>query len=312
MSECQVATLKPVSLILRELPLNFPPMTQTNDTDRLAQFFADHQRVAVLTGAGCSSASGIPEYRDDAGNWKHAQPVQFSDFVNSAAMRRRYWARSFSGWQRIAAARPNAAHTALADLDTTGRIAGLVTQNVDNLHRRAGSRNVIDLHGVLERVRCLSCDQLSPRADYQQRLHAANPDWTATTGSVRPDGDVELHGAAEKTFRVPDCGSCGGLLKPDVVFFGESVPRQRVGAARDLVGNSDALLVVGSSLMVFSGFRFVRQARDAGIPVAILNRGVTRADDLADLRLNHDCGALLAACAARLGTERTPAPARGS
>ena len=293
-----------VSRILLEHLLNTTTPMPDPDTDQLHQFFEANRRVTVLTGAGCSTASGIPEYRDDAGEWKHARPVQFADFLNCAATRQRYWARSFSGWQRIAGARPNAAHDALARLDAAGRLNGLITQNVDNLHRRAGTRNVIDLHGILERVRCLSCDALSPRVGYQRRLRNANPDWHATSTTVRPDGDTDLDNAFVDEFQVPDCEACGGLLKPDVVFFGESVPRQRVSTAQQLVDDSDALLVVGSSLMVFSGFRFVRQANAAGKPVAILNRGVTRADSLADLRINSDCGATLAACAERLGAVR--------
>ncbi len=270
---------------------------QPSYSAQLQDFFESHERIAVLTGAGCSTASGIPEYRDDNGEWKHARPVQYSDFLNAAATRQRYWARSFSGWQRIAAAQPNAAHRALAALDTAGRISGLITQNVDNLHRRAGSRAVIDLHGILERVRCLSCSDISRRADHQQRLQDENPHWTEEVGELRPDGDVELGGASLATFKVPDCRLCGGLLKPDVVFFGETVPAERVQESQSLIADSDALLVVGSSLMVFSGFRFVRQARAAGKTIAILNRGKTRADDLADLRINEDCAAVLAHCA---------------
>lgn len=271
-------------------------------TKELQDFFGRHARIAVLTGAGCSTASGIPEYRDDEGEWKHARPVQYADFLTSAATRQRYWARSYSGWPRISNANPNATHTALAALDKTGRIAGLITQNVDNLHRRAGSRSVIDLHGILERVRCLSCDEVSRRSDYQDRLQQANPEWVAAGGGVRPDGDVELGLIATQNFKVPDCQGCGGILKPDVVFFGETVPRERVLESQTVIADSDALLVVGSSLMVFSGYRFVRQAREAGKPIAILNRGKTRADELADLRINDDCGALLAACAAEPAT----------
>lgn len=263
----------------------------------LQRFFDAHDRIAVLTGAGCSTASGIPEYRNDDGEWKHAQPVQYSDFLNAAATRQRYWARSFSGWQRIHAARPNAAHRALAALDTAGLVSGLITQNVDNLHRRAGSRAIIDLHGILARVRCLSCGDISRRDEHQQLLQDENPDWATQAGELRPDGDVELANVSMSTFSVPDCRQCGGLLKPDVVFFGESVPPERVQQAQSLIAESDALLVVGSSLMVFSGFRFVRQAHAAGKPIAILNRGKTRADDLADLRINGDCAAVLASCA---------------
>ncbi len=272
-----------------------------DDTARLKDFLERHERLAILTGAGLSAASGIPEYRDDDGEWKHARPVQYADFVASEATRRRYWARSYVGWQRVAAARPNAAHQALARLDAAGRVEGLITQNVDNLHRRAGSRTVIDLHGILEQVRCLDCGERSARAAYQQRLGDANPGWTATARGVRPDGDTDLADDAMRDFRVPACLRCGGVLKPDVVFFGESVPRERVAAATEQVANADALLVVGSSLMVFSGYRFVRQASTAAKPVAILNRGRTRGDDLATLRIAADCCALLDAVTQRPG-----------
>jgi len=268
-----------------------------DDIDSLRRFLDGHAKLAVLTGAGCSTASGIPEYRDDAGSWKHARPVQYGDFVAQDAVRRRYWARSFVGWQRMSAARPNDAHRALARLGADGRLAGLVTQNVDNLHRRAGSRPVIDLHGTLDNVVCLGCSERSPRARFQATLEAANPGWTATAAGIRPDGDAELADAASRDFRVPGCERCGGVLKPDVVFFGESVPRERVAEASAWVDEADALLVVGSSLMVFSGFRFVRQAASAGKPVAILNRGRTRGDDLATLKLAADCCAALSAVA---------------
>lgn len=269
--------------------------------DALVRFLDAHPRTAVLTGAGCSTASGIPEYRDDAGEWKHAQPVQFADYTGSEAVRRRYWARSFTGWRRISTAQPNAAHRALATLGDSACAGGIVTQNVDDLHRRAGSRDVIDLHGVLARVRCLGCQAVEDRPGFQSRLEQLNPGWTAVGGAIRPDGDAELGDVALDGFNVPACEACGGIVKPDVVFFGEQVPAARVARARDRVATADALLVVGSSLMVFSGFRFVRQAVQAGQPVAILNRGRTRADDVAALRLHADCGDVLSAACARLG-----------
>lgn len=277
--------------------------------DQLQRFFLDHERIAVLTGAGCSTASGIPEYRDDEGAWKHARPVQYADFLASATTRQRYWARSFSGWQRFGNARPNGAHAALATLGGSGRLSGLITQNVDNLHRRAGSRAVIDLHGVLERVRCLDCNDISRRADLQARLQSANPDWTAATHGVRPDGDAELGDVIFADFKVPACLHCAGLLKPDVVFFGETVPRERVLKAQSLVAESDALLVVGSSLMVFSGYRFVRQTHAAGKTIVILNRGKTRADELASMVINDDCADMLSRCVA---DARTTMSAAGS
>jgi NAD-dependent SIR2 family protein deacetylase len=247
----------------------------------------------VLTGAGCSTASGIPDYRDENGGWKHQRPMQFAEFAGSATARRRYWARSVVGWRRIEGAMPNPAHLALARLEALGRIRAVLTQNVDDLHRRAGSRNVIDLHGVLSRVRCLGCGTIVPRADLQDRIEAMNPDWRRAPPDYMPDGDARLADAAIGEFRVPGCAGCGGVLKPDVVFFGESVPRERVQRAMAEVLGCDALLVVGSSLMVLSGFRFARIARAAGLPLAILNRGITRADAIATDRFTGDCACLL-------------------
>lgn len=266
----------------------------------LARFMADHPKLTVLSGAGCSTASGIPEYRDDDGEWMHARPVQFADFVASPEVRQRYWARSYAGWGRISSARPNKAHEALAALERRGHVAQLITQNVDDLHRKAGSRNVIDLHGLLREVRCLSCGARLEREDVQQILADLNPGWSADVAGFAPDGDAQVVSSDVRQFRVADCGICGGLLKPDVVFFGENVPRERVALSRAAVASADALLVVGSSLMVYSGFRFVRQASEANKAVAIVNRGRTRADDLAALKVVDDCGDLLTDAVAEL------------
>ena len=266
----------------------------------LRAFLATHERIAVLTGAGCSTRSGIPDYRDDSGNWKHRRPMYFAEFTQSAAARQRYWARSYVGWRRVAAARPNAAHAALAHLEEAGRVSALVTQNVDGLHRRAGSRNVIDLHGVLQRVRCLDCGAVTRRDALQEQLAALNAGWQAAQAALAPDGDARLADADVLDFTVADCEECGGMLKPDVVFFGEAVPAERVAEARERVLAADALLVVGSSLMVLSGFRFARMACDAGLPLVILNRGITRADAIATHKLAGDCGELLAGAAADL------------
>lgn len=281
--------------LMREtLPLTAGPGTAAFE---LREFLARHQRITVLTGAGCSTGSGIPDYRDDNGEWKHPQPMYLAEFTASAAARQRYWARSFAGWHRIAGARPNAAHAALAQLEKQGRVGAVITQNVDGLHRRAGSSNVIDLHGVLDRVRCLDCAAITPRQALQERLAMLNATWRAAPAALAPDGDARLAGADVQGFAIADCEACGGVLKPDVVFFGESVPAERVAAASECVLAADALLVVGSSLMVLSGFRFTRLAADAGLPVAILNRGVTRADSIALHKLKGDCGELLAAAA---------------
>jgi NAD-dependent SIR2 family protein deacetylase len=256
-------------------------------------------RIVALTGAGCSTGSGIPDYRDDDGAWKRAAPVQHLDFVRSAPVRRRYWARSLVGWPVVAEARPNAAHRALARLEDAGIVRDVVTQNVDGLHQRAGSRRVVDLHGRIDAVGCLGCETTLSRATLQVELEALNPDWVGVAAGPAPDGDADLERDASD-FRVPDCPACGGILKPDVVFFGDSVPRARVADAHARVAAADALLVVGSSLMVFSGLRFVRAAAAAGTPVAIVNRGRTRADDLAALKVEADCGAILSRLAERL------------
>jgi len=260
----------------------------------LRDFIEQHPRLFVLTGAGCSTASGIPDYRDAEGGWKRAQPVTYQAFMGEAATRRRYWARSLVGWRHFGQARPNATHHALAALEARGQVALLLTQNVDGLHQAAGSQAVIDLHGRLDQVRCMGCEARSPRADFQHALEAANPQWTALNAAQAPDGDADLEPASFDDFHVPACPHCGGVLKPDVVFFGENVPRPRVAQAQAALEQADAVLVVGSSLMVYSGFRFVQAAARAGVPVAALNRGRTRADDLLSLKVEHDCAEALA------------------
>jgi NAD-dependent SIR2 family protein deacetylase len=263
------------------------------DASELARFLARARRVAVVTGAGVSTASGIPDYRDRNGDWKHARPVQYADFVSRPEVRRRYWARSFAGWQRIAGAQPNRAHTALAALESAGKVDTVITQNVDGLHHRAGSRRVIDLHGRLQSVRCMSCGAITGRDEWQAQLAAANPEWRRDADYFAPDGDAKLRDEDVSDFVTPDCAACGGLMKPDVVFFGENVPRERVASAFDATDRADALLVVGSSLMVYSGYRFARRAAETGKPIAIVNRGRTRADELAALRIDADCGEVL-------------------
>lgn len=263
---------------------------------RLATFIQSHQRLLVLTGAGCSTASGIPDYRDRDGAWKHPRPVQYQDFVAKRTVRQRYWARSVVGWRRIAAARPNRAHLALARLEACGALHHLITQNVDGLHQRAGSERVIDLHGRLAAVRCIQCSTHFPRERFQRELGRLNPAWPVN-GRPAPDGDVHLEHADYRQFNVPDCDSCGGILKPDVVFFGESVPRTRVKQAMACLAEADGLLVIGSSLMVFSGFRFAREAARRRISVAAVNQGRTRADELLTLKIDGDCTQVLSAAA---------------
>jgi NAD-dependent SIR2 family protein deacetylase len=258
----------------------------------LRHWVADRQRVFVLTGAGCSTASGIPDYRDENGEWKRRPPVMIQAFRTQDATYRRYWARAYAGWPRFLAAAPGAAHHALAAWERAGRVVRLVTQNVDGLHQRAGSRAVIDLHGRLDEVVCLGCGARLSREALQAIMADANPDWDAAF-AVAPDGDADIDAAAIDSFAPPCCARCGGLLKPDVVFFGENVPAPRVEDARDALSQADGVLVAGSSLMVYSGFRFVRFAHDLGLSIAILNRGRTRGDDLAAIKIEGDIGTLL-------------------
>jgi NAD-dependent SIR2 family protein deacetylase len=260
----------------------------------LAAFIDRHPRLLVLTGAGCSTASGIPDYRDAAGEWKRTRPVTLQDFLASEHTRQRYWARSLVGWRRMRAAAPNDAHRSLAQLERLGRVECLVTQNVDGLHQRAGSRNVVDLHGRVDVVRCLGCEGRRPREAMQAELVARNPGFAAFDAGQAPDGDADLEGIDFSRFDVPACEVCGGLLKPDVVFFGESVPRDRVALAMAAADRADALLVVGSSLMVLSGYRFARAMAAAGKPLAAVNLGRTRADDLLTLKIEETCAAALA------------------
>jgi NAD-dependent SIR2 family protein deacetylase len=255
----------------------------------LRDFIERHPRLFVLTGAGCSTASGIPDYRDDNGDWKRAQPVTLQQFLGHDYTRRRYWARSLVGWQRMSGARPNDAHRALAILEHLGRIERLVTQNVDGLHQAAGSRNVIDLHGRVDVVRCLGCEQRIPREHVQAELVRRNPRFEGLEALAAPDGDADLDAIDFGAFAVPPCERCGGLLKPDVVFFGENVPKERVGRAMDALQRSDALLIVGSSLMVLSGYRFARAMAEASKPIAAVNLGRTRADDLLQLKVTEPC-----------------------
>jgi NAD-dependent SIR2 family protein deacetylase len=255
------------------------------------------RRVAVLTGAGCSTESGIPDYRGADTPPRKRPPIQHREFIDRPEMRRRYWARSMLGWPMLSGARPNPAHDALAGLEHAGVVTGLITQNVDGLHQRAGSRAVVELHGALARVRCLGCDALVRRDDVQARLLAANPAWPERARRIEsaPDGDADLPDELVADFEVMECEACDGMLMPDVVFFGGSVPRATLDAAWATFERGEVLLVVGSSLTVFSGYRFVRRAAEHGIPVAILNRGTTRGDAHAALRIDARAGEVLVA-----------------
>ncbi|KQP22912.1 NAD-dependent protein deacetylase [Pseudorhodoferax sp. Leaf267] len=268
--------------------------------DALADFARRHRRLFVLTGAGCSTESGIPDYRDTNGDWKRPQPVTFQAFTGDDATRRRYWARSLVGWPTMAQARPGPAHAALAQLEAAGHVELLVTQNVDGLHSAAGSQQVIDLHGRIGTVVCLGCGTRSPRAALQELLRARNPAWAALEARAAPDGDADLEHDDFASFAVPPCPDCGGMLKPDVVFFGESVPRDRVDAAQAALARADAVLVAGSSLMVYSGYRFVQTAAQLGKPIAAVNIGRTRADDLLGLKVESPVGARLQALVSEL------------
>jgi len=265
------------------------------------------QRLVVLSGAGCSTDSGIPDYRGPTGALRKRQPIQYQDFLRSDAVRRRYWSRSAVGWPVVAAARPSAAHRALGTLEQSGCLSGLITQNVDGLHHAAGSTQLIELHGSLHRVRCLACGAQVERQALQGELLARNPAIAAALAATAPDGDAEVAEALSADFVIPPCSACGGVLKPDVVFFGETVPRVVVDAAWAMLARGTVLVVLGSSLTVYSGFRFVRGAVERGIPVAIVNQGPTRGDELATVRLSAPLGPTLTALAAALGGAAPPA-----
>lgn len=252
------------------------------------------RRVAVLTGAGISTDSGIPDYRGP--DSPPANPMTIRQFTSSRDYRRRYWARNHVGWRHMATTIPNAGHRALAALEHAGVVTGVITQNVDLLHTKAGSRNVINLHGTYARVVCLDCGHGLSRATLAEALEAANPGFSRRAErvgglAVAPDADAIVHDT--ESFEFVDCPRCGGMLKPDIVYFGESVPKIVVEQAYSLIDESDALLVAGSSLTVFSGFRFVRHAAAADKPVAIVNRGPTRGDELATVKVDAGCSPIL-------------------
>lgn len=268
----------------------------------------DRGELVVLTGAGLSTACGIPDYRDRDGRWKHARPTYHQDFLRSAGTRRRYWLRSFFGWPMVDRALPGAGHRALAHFESLGRIALLVTQNVDGLHQKAGSRDVLELHGALRQVVCLACGRRDSRAVVQEWLAAANPGLSSVQPVAAPDGDADVAEALANGFHVPDCPACGGLLKPDVVFFGDGVPRPRVDAVMTAIDAAQGLLVIGSSLMVYSGFRFVEHAHRRGKPVMAINQGKTRADHLLETKVEQDCGEFLHALHRREAPQASAAP----
>jgi NAD-dependent SIR2 family protein deacetylase len=278
-------------------PGDFP----AQPADRLSALAAMFEAgpVVILSGAGLSTESGIPDYRGPTGLARRAEPMTYQAFTGGAPARQRYWARSHLGWRHVAGAAPNAGHAAVAELERRGLLAGIITQNVDGLHQAAGARRVIELHGSLSRVRCLGCGERTSRQVLDQRLREANPAWDAVVTQLRPDGDAQLSGEQVTGFVLVGCTGCRGTLKPDVVFFGENVPRARVEECYDLVGRASALVVLGSSLTVMSGYRFVRHAAGLGLPVAIVNHGPTRGDQDAQLIIDAPLGATLTALAAR-------------
>lgn len=264
----------------------------------IEEFVRHSRRLVVITGAGCSTGSGIGDYRDEQGEWKRVQPVQHQEFMASHAWRQRYWARSQVGYPEFTRAQPNAAHRVLAQWEAQGRIHGLITQNVDRLHQRAGHQRVIDLHGRLDQVICMSCGDVVTRDALQVWLDEHNQRADPRAFTLAPDGDADVLRTDFSSVCVPACRVCGGVLKPDVVFFGDSVPKPVVEQAYRWVDEADAILVVGSSLMVYSSFRFIRRAVRAGIPVAAINRGKTRADDLLVMKVEADCATVLQELAA--------------
>jgi NAD-dependent SIR2 family protein deacetylase len=281
---------------------------RTTNLDEVERIVAEG-RVVVLSGAGLSTESGIPDYRGAEGSLRRHTPMTYGEFVADAAARQRYWARSHLGWRTIARARPNAGHRAVAALGELGHLHGVITQNVDGLHTAAGTLDAVELHGSLDRVICLDCRRISAREDLDRRLRAVNPGFDATTARLNPDGDVDLADHLVREFKLVDCAFCGsGVLKPDVVFFGENVPPDRVRQCYRLVDEANSLLVLGSSLTVMSGLRFVRHAAKAGIPVLIVNQGETRGDAHALVRVDLPLGRALTDLVARLDHSTATGP----
>ncbi|XP_012234272.1 NAD-dependent protein deacylase Sirt4-like [Linepithema humile] len=286
-------------LRLHKSSLAFVPKcnpVRTEDVMRLKEFINKHDRLCILTGAGISTESGIPDYRsEEVGLYARSnhKPVLYQQFCKSEAIRRRYWARNYIGWPRFSSLKPNISHKILKELESVGKVQCIVTQNVDNLHSKAESKNVIELHGTAFKVMCLNCDHKICRHKLQKIFQELNPSMTATTQMIRPDGDVELSQTQVEGFNIPACHNCGGILKPDIVFFGDNVPHGTVENVKNNVESSDALLILGTTLTTFSAYRIVLQAVDGKKPVAIVNIGKTRADELMNLRIEGRCGDIL-------------------
>lgn len=269
--------------------------------DELAEFIARYSNSFVITGAGISSGSGIPTYRDDSGTWKSNRPIQHAEFMRNHSIRQRYWARSFSGWPTIDKAQPNDAHVELANLEALNFIGQLVTQNVDRLHQRANHKRVIDLHGRLDQVLCMDCGALVARSDIQDWLKEHNTHLHESSQLTRPDGDADVDDSLVKAVQVPSCQRCDGVLKPNVVFYGSSVEKELVASIYEKILSSESLLIVGSSLMVYSSYRFCKFAAENNIPIACINQGLTRADDLFTLKVSEPCAESLQALSVFLG-----------
>ncbi|MEE6504217.1 hypothetical protein FKM82_005101 [Ascaphus truei] len=272
------------------------PPADPRHLEALKDFVSRSRSLFVMTGAGISTESGIPDYRSEGvGLYSRTErrPIQHAEFVRSGAARQRYWARNFVGWPQFSTHQPNVAHVALCNWERAGRLRGLVTQNVDALHTKAGNRNLIELHGCTHRVTCLGCSAVFGRSELQHRFTALNPSWREQAHGVAPDGDVFLTDEQVSSFRVPACDSCGGVLKPQVTFFGDTVSQDIVNSVYECLSLADAVLIVGSSLQVYSGYRFALSAKERQLPMAILNIGPTRADHLAVVKVNSRCGDVL-------------------
>lgn len=255
---------------------------------KLTELISSTSRMVVLTGAGISTDSGIPDYRDVRGNWKRKQPVQHQDFMKSNFARQRFWARSLIGWPVMRDAQPNASHHILADMEASGSISYLITQNVDGLHQKAGQQKVVDLHGRSDRVICTGCKAIYSRDEVHHWMAELNPSFLEYVAESAPDGDADLEGVEFDCFNIPPCPKCASILKPDVVFFGDNVPKELVEFAKQEIQASDALIVIGSSLMVYSGYRFCKYAHQLNKPLIIINQGITRADPLANIKFDDD------------------------
>ncbi|MCY4358892.1 MAG: NAD-dependent protein deacetylase [Gammaproteobacteria bacterium] len=281
------------NILLRNPEPIAPEPVPEGTLSELQEFIANHPRLFVITGAGISCESGIPAYRDTKGNWQSRTPVQHSDFMSDPASRQSYWMRSFYGWPTVANAQPNQAHRALVRLEELGYIQTLVTQNIDRLHQKAGQKHVFDLHGRLDQVICMECDALHSRNDIQHWLREHNPRLDDLGAEPAPDGDAHIQDTLVHKLRIPNCSRCGGLLKPNVVFYGGSVEAKMIKHLSKILEQVDALLAVGTSLMVYSSYRFCKQARQMNIPLLCINEGLTRADNLFALKLADDCTDIL-------------------